>query len=142
MHRREFIKALGGTAAAWPLKASGQRSGKLFRIGFFSAGPAGMPGQLDQAGGFIEGLRELGWIEGKDVVFEQRYAENRLDRLPELAAELVRLKVDVIVATGTLAPLAAKQVTSTIPIVMAPAGDPLGTGLFPVWPTQAGMSPA
>jgi putative tryptophan/tyrosine transport system substrate-binding protein len=70
-----------------------------------------------------------GWIEGKDVVFEPRYAENRLDRLPELAAELVRLKVDIIVATGTLAPLAAKQVNSTIPIVIAPAGDPLGSGL-------------
>jgi putative ABC transport system substrate-binding protein len=130
MQRREFIKALGGVALAWPLKADAQPSGKLFCIGWFSAGPVGRPGQLSElAGGFVEGLRELGWIEGKNVVFEFRYAENRLDRLPELAAELVRLKVDVIVASGTLAPLAAKQVTSTIPIVMAPAGDPLGSGL-------------
>jgi putative tryptophan/tyrosine transport system substrate-binding protein len=71
----------------------------------------------------------LGWIEGKNVVFEYRYAENRLDRLPELAAELVRLNVDVIVTAGTLAPLAAKRATTTIPIVMTAPGDPLGTGL-------------
>jgi putative ABC transport system substrate-binding protein len=68
-------------------------------------------------------------VEGENVVFERRYAENRLERLPELAADLVRLKVDVIVAGGTLAPLAAKRATSTIPIVMAAAGDPLGSGL-------------
>jgi len=68
-------------------------------------------------------------VEGENVVFERRYAENRLERLPELAADLVRLKVDVIVAAGTLAPLAAKRTTSTIPIVMASCGDPLGTGL-------------
>jgi len=74
-------------------------------------------------------LRELGWIEGKNVAFERRFAENRLERLPELAAELVRLNVDVIVATGTLGPLAAKRATSTIPIVMTAAGDPLGSGL-------------
>jgi putative ABC transport system substrate-binding protein len=74
-------------------------------------------------------LRELGWVEGKNVVFEPRFAENRLERLPELATDLVRLKVDVIAAAGTLAPLAAKQATSTIPIVMTAAGDPLGSGL-------------
>jgi putative ABC transport system substrate-binding protein len=68
--------------------------------------------------------RELGWIEGQNVTFEYRYAENRLERLPELAAELVRLNVDVIVARGTLGPLAAKRATSTIPIVMTAAGDP------------------
>ena len=74
-------------------------------------------------------MRELGWIDGKNVAFERRFAENRLERLPELAAELVRLNVDVIVATGTLGPLAAKRATSTIPIVMTAAGDPLGSGL-------------
>jgi putative tryptophan/tyrosine transport system substrate-binding protein len=74
-------------------------------------------------------LQALGWTEGNNVVFERRYADNRLDRLPELAAELVRLNVDVIIATGTLAPLAAKRATSTIPIVMTAAGDPLGSGL-------------
>jgi putative tryptophan/tyrosine transport system substrate-binding protein len=71
----------------------------------------------------------LGWIEGKNIVFERRYAENRVERLPELAAELVRLNVDVIVGLGTLAPLAAKGATTTIPIVMTAAGDPLGSGL-------------
>jgi putative ABC transport system substrate-binding protein len=76
-------------------------------------------------------LRELGWIEGKNIAFERRYAENRLDRLPALAAELVDLKVDVIVAAGTLAPLAAKRATTTIPIVMTAAGDPVGSGLVP-----------
>ncbi len=113
-------------ALTWPFRALAQRNGKLFRIGWFSAAPAG-----DVAGtrrGFVETFRELGWIEGKNVIFETRYAENRLDRLPELAAELVRLKVNVIVGEGTLAPLAAKKATSTIPIVMAPAGDPLGSG--------------
>jgi len=76
-----------------------------------------------------EALRELGWVEGENVAYERRYAENRLERLPELAADLVQLKVDVIVASGTLAPLAAKRATSTIPIVMSAAGDPLGSGL-------------
>jgi putative ABC transport system substrate-binding protein len=76
-----------------------------------------------------DGLRELGWIEGENVRVEIRYAENNLDRLPGLAADLVSLKADVIVAGGTLAPLAAKRITSTIPIVMTSAGDPLGSGL-------------
>ena len=125
--RFDSHRALGGVALTWPFRALAQRNGKLFRIGWFSAAPAG-----DAAGtrrGFVETFRELGWIEGKNVIFETRYAENRLDRPPELAAELVRLKVNVIVGEGTLAPLAAKKATSTIPIVMAPAGDPLGSGL-------------
>jgi putative ABC transport system substrate-binding protein len=78
---------------------------------------------------FFKALRELGWVEGKNVAFEHRYAENRLERLPELAADLVRRRVDVIAAAGTLAPLAAKRATTTIPIVMTAAGDPLGSGL-------------
>jgi putative ABC transport system substrate-binding protein len=98
----------------------------VYTIGHLSAG-AGRPFALRDA--FVEALRRLGWIEGKNVVFEYRYAENRLDRLPELAAELVRLNVDVIVTAGTLAPLAAKRATTTIPIVMTAPGDPLGTGL-------------
>jgi len=125
MRRREFIALLGG-AAVWPLAARAQQGGKVYRIGFFSAGAANTP-HLRAA--FVETLRKLGWIEGKNVVFEYRYAENRLERLPELAEELVRLNVDIIVAPGTLAPLAAKRVTTTIPIVMANAGDPLGSGL-------------
>jgi putative ABC transport system substrate-binding protein len=97
MRRREFIGSLIGTAFGWTLAARVQQTDK-------SAGD-GRPFALRDA--FVEALRELGWIEGKKVVFEYRYAENRLDRLPELAAELVRLKVDVIVTGGTLAPLAA-----------------------------------
>ncbi len=76
-----------------------------------------------------DALRELGYVEGKNLTFERRFAEDRLDRLPGLAAELVSLKVDVIMAAGTLAPLAAKRATSTIPIVMMAAGDPVGSGL-------------
>jgi ABC-type uncharacterized transport system substrate-binding protein len=78
---------------------------------------------------FYDALRMLGWIESKNFVIEERYSENRLDRLPALVAELVRLNVDVIVAAGTLAPLAAKKAIATIPIVMTSAGDPLGAGL-------------
>jgi putative ABC transport system substrate-binding protein len=126
MRRRDFIKVIAGSAAvAWPLEARAQQRGKKYIIGRFNAGSATEP--LNDV--FTEILRELGWVEGENVVFERRYAENRLERLPELAADLVRLKVDVIVATGTLAPLAAKRATSTIPIVMTGAGDPLGTGL-------------
>jgi putative tryptophan/tyrosine transport system substrate-binding protein len=124
MKRREFI-ALAGSAIAWPLAARAQQPEKVFRIARFSAGLA--TPELRSA--FVDALRELGWIEGKSIVLEERHAENRLERLPELAAELVRLNVDVIVAAGTLAPLAAKQATTTIPIVLASAGDPVGSGL-------------
>jgi ABC-type uncharacterized transport system substrate-binding protein len=124
MRRRDFIKIIAGSAIAWPLAARAQQGGKKYIIGRFSAGSATL-----EAAALTEALRELGWVEGKNVVFERRYAENRLERLPELAADLVRLKVDVIIAGGTLAPLAAKRATSTIPIVMVAAGDPLGSGL-------------
>jgi putative ABC transport system substrate-binding protein len=123
MRRREFIGSLIGTTVAWPLATHAQQTSKVYSIGYFSAG-AGRP--IAPRAAFVEALRQLGWIEGKNVVFEIKYAENRLDRLPELAAELVHLKVDVIVTSGTLAPLAAKRATTTIPIVMTAAGDPLG----------------
>jgi putative ABC transport system substrate-binding protein len=121
--RRGLFVALGG-AAAWPLVARAQQSGKTHKIGYLNAGsePLGTTSLFDA-------LSELGWIEGKNVAFERRWAENRPDRLAEFAAELVRLNVNIIVAFGTLAPLAAKAATSTIPIVMADAGDPLGSGL-------------
>ena len=135
MKRREFIALVGGVAA-WPIAARAQQPAKMYRIGFFSASSGLGPGHS----AFTEALRELGWIDGKNITFEGRYAENRLDRLPVLAAELVHLNVDVIVAVGTLAPLAAKQATSTIPIVMANAGDPVGSGL--VWLSRAGTSRA
>src|SRR5262249_35141058 len=90
---------------------------------------AGGPPIPENRSVFPDALRDLGWVEDKNITFERRYAEDRLDRLSELAAELVRLKVDVIVAAGTLAALSAKRATSTIPIVMTTAGDPLGSGL-------------
>jgi len=125
MRRRVFITLLGSTAAAWPLAARAQQAGKTYTIGRLTAGSFVNP--LFEA--FDNALRGMGWVEGKNIAFERRYAEDRLERLPELAADLVRLKVDVIAADGTLAPLAAKRATSTIPIVMTSAGDPLGSGL-------------
>jgi len=124
MRRRDFSKAVVILATAWPLAARGSAERKLASLGFLTAGTASLVFPA-----LLESLRQLGWIEGKNIVVEQRYAENRNDRLPELAAELVRLNVDVIVAAGTLAPLAAKRATATIPIVMTSAGDPLGTRL-------------
>ncbi len=126
MRRREFIALLGGAAMAWPLAARAQRSGKRYRIALFGAGSALSPKHWSI---LADGLRELGWIDGRNIAFEQRYADNEIERLPELARELVRLDVDVIVAFGTLAPFAAKAATATIPIVMASAGDPVGSGL-------------
>ena len=126
MRRREFL-GLVAMVAAWPLVARGQQH-KVYKIGIFNPGSASMViARADSA--FLEALRQLGWVEGKNVAFEYRYADNRLEQLAELAGELVRLNVDVIVAMGTLAPLAAKQATSTIPIVMAATGDPIGSGL-------------
>ena len=122
--RRKFLATLGGAAVAWPLAARAQQAGKIHKVGYLSPSLPSVYSPL-----LSDDLRELGWIEGKNVTFEYRFAENRLERLPELAAELVRLNVDVIVAVGTLGPLAAKRATTTIPIVMLSAGDPLGTGL-------------
>jgi len=122
--RRKFLATLGGAAAAWPLAVSAQQAGKIHKVGYLSPSLPSVYSPL-----LFDNLRELGWIEGKNVTFEYRFAENRLERLPELAAELVRLNVDVIVGVGTLGPLAAKRATTTIPIVMLSAGDPLGTGL-------------
>jgi putative tryptophan/tyrosine transport system substrate-binding protein len=123
MRRREFVTLLGG-AAAWPIAARAQQARKAYKIGLLNAGSEPLATKS-----LFDALSELGWIEGKNLAFERRWAENRLERLPELAAELVRLNVSVIVAFGTLAPLAAKRATSTIPIVMADAGDPVGSDL-------------
>jgi putative tryptophan/tyrosine transport system substrate-binding protein len=125
--RRELIAALGSTTM-WPFMAHAQVGGRKYTIGVFTAGNEQA---ADPAlnGGFIEALRELGWVEGKNVGFEYRYAENWLERLSGLAADLVQRKVDVIAAAGTLAPLAAKRATTAIPIVLTSAGDPVGSGL-------------
>ena len=128
MRRREFITLLGGATFSWSPVARAQQLGKVYRIGVFGAG-AGPPPSSPYFTAFPDALRALGWTEGQNILLEYRFADNRLEQLPELAAELVRLKVDIIVTYGTLAPLAAKRATSTIPIVMCDAGDPVGSGL-------------
>jgi putative ABC transport system substrate-binding protein len=127
MKRREFITLLGGAATAWPIAAVAQQPRKLPIIGFLGAGTPSAWTQWTAA--FLQRLRELGWIEGRTVVIEYRWAEGRSERYAEIAAELVRLKVDVIVTGGAEAVIAAKQATSVIPIIFAVAADPLGTGL-------------
>jgi putative tryptophan/tyrosine transport system substrate-binding protein len=125
MKRREFITLLGG-AVAWPLAARAQQAGKLPTIGFLGADPSI---ESKRVAAFVQRLRELGWIDGRNLAIEYRWAEGRNERYAENAAELVRLKVDVIVTGATVPALAAKQATAVIPIVFAPSGDPVGTGL-------------
>jgi ABC-type uncharacterized transport system substrate-binding protein len=127
VRRRAFITLFGGAAAAWPLVARAQQQGKLPVIGLLGANTASAMSQWTAA--FVQRLRELGWIEGRTVAIEYRWAEGRSERYAEIAAELVRLKVDVIVTSGNVAALAAKQATATIPIVFPAAADPVGTGL-------------
>jgi len=124
--RRELLAALGGTAAAWPLAARAQQAGKVPTIGFLGTTTASAWGPWTAA--FVQRLRELGWIEGRNLAIEYRWADGRTGRFTEIAAEFVRLKVDVIV-TGGLSAVAVKQATSVIPIVFAVAADPVGTGL-------------
>jgi putative tryptophan/tyrosine transport system substrate-binding protein len=126
VRRREFITLLGGAAAAWPFAARAQQPGKPPVIGFLVAGTPSSHGQL--VVGFQQRLRDLGWIEGRNIILEVRWAEGRSERYTEIAAEFVRLKVDVIVTAGA-AVLAAKQATSVIPIVFSAAADPVGAGL-------------
>jgi putative tryptophan/tyrosine transport system substrate-binding protein len=127
VRRRDFIWLLGSATAAWPLPAPAEEAGKVYRVGVLNAGASVPNPRLASVS--RDAFEKLGWIEGKNIIFARRYAENHPDRLPELAAELVSLKVDVIMAGGTLAPLAAKRATTTIPIVVTTAGDPLGSGL-------------
>jgi putative tryptophan/tyrosine transport system substrate-binding protein len=127
MRRREFITLLGGAAAAWPLAALGQRATKLPTVGLLATGSPASHGPWFAA--LVRGLRELGWIEGRTVAIEYRFAEGREERFVEIMDEFVRSKVDVIATTGA-ALYAAKQVTSTIPIVFAIAADPVGMGLI------------
>src|SRR5213595_2148308 len=126
MKRRDFTMLLGGAAAALPLAAHAQQAGKLPTIGFLVPGTPSSHGQWFAA--LVQRLRELGWIEGRTVAIEYRWAEGRTERFDEIATEFVRLKVDVIITVGTAIP-AAKQATSTIPIVFALALDPVGSGL-------------
>jgi len=126
VERREFITLLGGAVATWPLAARAQQSGKLATVGFLGASSAS--GWSSWVAAFVQRLRELGWIEGRNLTIEYRWADGRNERAAEFAAEFVRRKVDVIV-TGGLPAVAVKQVTSVIPIVFAVASDPVGTGL-------------
>jgi putative ABC transport system substrate-binding protein len=126
--RRTFLAGTGAVLLAAPLAADAQQAGKVPRIGFLgTTSPSDRPPLLDA---FRQGLRELGWVEGQNIVIDYRFAEGRLDRLPDLAAELVRLKVDIIVSGGTQGVTAAKNATGTIPIVMTTVRDPVGTGLI------------
>ena len=127
MSRREFFTLLGGAVATWPLSASAQQTTNVARIGFL--GPASASSWAGRLEAFRSGLRDLGYTEGQNIVIVSRWADENYNRLPELAAELVDLKVDVIVTYGTPGTLAAMHATKTIPIVMAYSGDALSAGL-------------
>jgi putative ABC transport system substrate-binding protein len=125
--RRDFVvSSVGSAAFAWPVAARAQQLGKLPTIGFSGATPSI---ESQRVAAFVQRLRELAWIDGRNLAIEYRWAEGRNERYAEIAAEFVRLKVDVIVTVTTPATLAAKQATATIPIVFAAASDPIGTGL-------------
>ena len=126
MNRRQFITLLGGAAVAWPLAARAQQPAKLPTIGYLGTAVASAWAPWTAA--FVQRLHELGWTDGRTVAIQYRWAEGRAERSAELAAELVRLKVDVIV-TGGNAALAAKQASSAVPIVFALVDDPVGMGL-------------
>ena len=127
MRRRDFITAIAGSTLAWPLAASAQQPEKRPTIGYLGGTTAAISSQTTAA--FSQRLRELGWVEGRTIAVEYRWAEGRSERFAEIAAEFVRLKVDLILTTGDAQALVAKQATSTIPIVFAIAGDPVGIGL-------------
>ena len=127
MNRREFITLLSGAAAAWPLAARAQQPGKLPTIGYLGSGTPSSAHQRTAA--FLQRLHALGWIEGRTVAIEYRWAAGHSERNAEIAAEFVRLKVDVIVTGGVPPVLAAKQATAVIPIVFTVAGDPVGAGM-------------
>jgi ABC-type uncharacterized transport system substrate-binding protein len=126
IRRREFITFLGG-AATWPLVARAQQVTRLLTIGYL--GPTTPAVESQRVAAFVQRLRELGWSEGRTLAIEYRWAEGRSERFSEIAAEYVRLKVDVIVTYATPPVIAAKRATSVIPIVFAVAGDPVNTGL-------------
>jgi putative ABC transport system substrate-binding protein len=126
MRRREFVMLIGGAAATWPLVARAQQSAKR-TIGFMGSGTAAA--QSEWTAAFVQRLRELGWRDGDNVTIEYRWAEGRSERFAEIAAEFVRLKVDVILTHNTTPVVAVTRATSVIPIVFATAADPVGTGL-------------
>jgi putative ABC transport system substrate-binding protein len=131
MDRRRFLLTSMAGALAAPLAAGAQQPGQLPRVGYISPGSSSEPFRQRRFEAFRQGLRDLGYVEGRNVVLEPRWAEGDYARYPVLAADLVRLKVAAIVTVGGAATKAAKQVTSTIPIVMSVVIDPVGAGLVP-----------
>jgi putative ABC transport system substrate-binding protein len=126
--RRAFIGTLAGGLVAAPLAAEGQ-PGKVFRLGILGTSPLTDPAAAHLWGAFLQRLRELGYVEGQNLTIERRFSEGKAERLPDLAADLVHLKVDIIVAAGGPGPPAAQRVTKTIPIVMTNQSDPVVSGL-------------
>ena len=137
MRRRDVIALLVVPAAALP--ALGQQSARTARIGYLSPGSPNDPAGRRNRDAFRQGLNDLGHVEGQNITIEYRFAERNFDRLPELAAELVRLNVTVIVAGPSPAAVAAWHATRKIPIVMINVGDPVGLGLVASLPVPAGM---
>jgi putative ABC transport system substrate-binding protein len=135
MRRREFITLLGGGAAAWPLAARAQQRAKVARIGYLGLGPASA--WSSRVEGLRAGLRDLGWVEGKNIIIEFRWADG-VKQLPEFAAELVRMKIDVIFAPTSTMVEAARQATKTIPIVFSNHADPIGGGHVASLPRPGG----
>ena len=129
MRRRDFIALLGGAAAGWPLAARGQQADGVRRVGLLLAIANGPVGQA-YARAFEQQLQRQGWTVGRNLTIEVRWGEGQVEHFAEIVAEFVRLKVDVIVTTGTPAALLAKQATSVIPVVFTQSGDPIGTGLI------------
>ena len=140
MKRREFITLVGGAAAAWPRAARAQEAAKQPTIGFLGGGTPSSQSQWAIA--FAQRLRELGWIDGRTVAIEYRWGEGRVERYAEIAAEFVRLNVDVILAGGTEVAIAAKQTTSVIPIVFSVAETRSAASWSLHWLDRAVTSPA
>jgi putative ABC transport system substrate-binding protein len=127
MDRRRFISAVTVSLLAAPLAAQAQQVGKVYRVGFLGNSTAALEANL--VGPFREGLRDLGYVEGQNIAIEYRWAEGHYERFPALIAELIALKVDVIVTAGTPASLAVRKATTSVPLVMVAVGDPIGVGL-------------
>jgi putative ABC transport system substrate-binding protein len=138
MRRRDFLGLIGSITAAWPFAAQAQQPGKIHRIGYLDYGAGILPNgdfapfhDAYRRKPFLEGLRERGWVEGQNVTIERRFAAGQADRLPVLAAELVALDVEVILAAATPAAMAARNATSRIAIVMADPGMQWSSGSSP-----------
>ena len=130
MLRRNFIRAIGCTAIAWPWISMAQRSGQIWRIAYLYPGSLALPADHAIFNVFRDEMRTLGYIEGNNLIIDDRSAEGKLERLPLFLTELIALRPNVIVAITTPAIAAAQKATSTIPIVMAPSIDPVGSGFI------------